>query len=218
MKFIPARCPSCGAGLSIPEGLDKAHCVYCGSLVLVRESSSNGRECKVCQGYGRIDVCKACDGSGKCSWYDVSSAHVRGDVYVWAKYGVEARCDEGRCSACGGLPSGDAFSPCPFCGGTGRCPRCLGTAKCPACRGVGVIPGPSGSDKCPGCGGTGQLEGAPPKPQELSACPECGRLMTAEECFCGNCGFVNACPRCGSGWAEGSLICPWCGYKKGGKV
>jgi len=218
VKLVPAKCPSCGAGLQIPEGQDKMHCIYCGSQVFVRKSHPGGQECKVCDGFGRIDICRACNGTGKCTWYMSSSAHGNNDFTSMMAYGSQSQCVKGYCSACGGKGQGGSMSACPFCGGTGKCPRCLGTAKCSACRGIGVIPGPSGSLVCPGCGGEGHLDEKPPEPPELDKCPECGKAMGPGMSFCANCGHSRACPRCGSAWPKWSPLCPWCGFKKGGKV
>lgn len=175
-------------------------------------------ECKVCDGFGRIDVCRACNGSGKCTWYMSSSAHGHNDITAFMAYGTEAHCVDGYCSACKGRGSGSSLSSCPFCGGTGRCPRCLGNAKCSGCRGLGVIPGPSGSQVCTGCGGKGHVEGEPPKAPEMSKCPECGRAMAPEMFFCSHCGYPRGCPKCGSAWPSGSLMCPRCGFRKGARL
>jgi len=218
VELIPAVCPKCGASLNIPGDLDKAHCIYCGTQVLVSRSGSAVLECNVCDGFGRIDVCRACNGSGDCTWYMSSSAHGRNDITSYMAYGTESRCVGGTCSACKGKGTGSAFSDCPFCGGTGRCPRCLGTAKCLACRGIGVIPGPSGSLVCPGCGGKGHLDGDPPKAPEMDVCPQCGQAMDKEMFFCSRCGFTRGCPRCGSTWPVGSMLCPKCGFRKGGRA
>ena len=188
VKLIPATCPKCGASLSIPGDIDKAHCVYCGTQIIIGRAGQGRVECMVCDGFGRIDVCRACNGTGKCTWYMSLPSHARNDLYSLS-YGSQSHCFHGNCSACGGRPSGSSFGSCPFCGGTGRCPRCLGTAKCSACRGIGVIPGPSGSQVCPGCGGKGYLEGEPLKAPELGKCPECGVPMAQDMFFCEHCGF-----------------------------
>jgi hypothetical protein len=218
IKLVAAKCPSCGAGLQIPGDLDKAHCMYCGSQVIVRKSYSGSLECKVCDGFGRIDVCRACNGSGECTWYTSSTAHGQNDITAYMAYGTESHCADGYCSACKGHGSGSAFSSCPFCGGTGKCPRCLGTMKCSACRGIGVIPGPSGSQVCPGCAGKGHLDGEAPKAPQMDGCPDCGMPMAPEMFFCSRCGFSRGCPKCGAAWPKGSLMCPRCGFKKGGRV
>lgn len=218
IKLIPAICPSCGASLQLPDNLTKAHCMYCGTEVLVQRGGSYKVECKVCDGFGRIDVCKACNGTGKCTWYASSSYHGHQDITALMAYGSGSHCVEGICSACEGRGSGSSFSSCPFCGGTGKCPRCLGNAKCTACRGLGVLPGPSGSQTCPGCAGKGYVEEDPPKASVLSRCPECGKSMDNETCFCSRCGYARACPKCGASWPKGSLLCPRCGFRKGGRV
>jgi predicted RNA-binding Zn-ribbon protein involved in translation (DUF1610 family) len=35
VNLIPAICPSCGASLEFPEDLEKAHCMYCGTQVVI---------------------------------------------------------------------------------------------------------------------------------------------------------------------------------------
>lgn len=41
VEFIPAKCPSCGGELMLPESKNDAFCTYCGSKFLVREAASN---------------------------------------------------------------------------------------------------------------------------------------------------------------------------------
>jgi hypothetical protein len=218
VELIPAVCPKCGASLRFPADLDKAHCMYCGTQIIIGRTGHHSAECKVCDGFGRIDVCRACNGSGQCTWSMTSSAHAHNDITAMVAYGSSSYCVDGHCYACKGAGRGGAMSACPFCGGTGKCPRCLGTAKCSACRGIGVIPGPSGSQVCPGCGGKGHLEGEPPKAPEMDECPECHAPMGKDMFFCQRCGFTRGCPRCKSAWPKGSLMCPKCGFKKGGVI
>ncbi|MEW5747542.1 MAG: hypothetical protein AB1793_01965 [Candidatus Thermoplasmatota archaeon] len=216
VELIAAVCPKCGSSLRFPADLDKAHCMYCGTQVIIGRGRT---ECKVCDGFGRIDVCKACGGSGKCTWSVSSNAHGHNDFTSILAYGSVSYCVNGYCYACKGKGKGGSLSACPFCGGTGKCPRCLGTEKCPACRGLGVLPGPSGSMVCPGCGGRGYVEGDPqPRAPAAEKCPNCGRTMARGTCFCEGCGFGVACPRCGMIWPRGSLMCPRCGYHRGERV
>lgn len=99
MKLIPAVCPRCGANVELPDGLEKAHCVYCGTQILFgRASVGKGIRCPVCEGFGRVDRCRACDGTGRCAWSTVSSGS-RQDIFA---QGYSSRCDNGVCSACGG--------------------------------------------------------------------------------------------------------------------
>jgi ribosomal protein S27AE len=212
----PAICPRCGASLNIPADMDRAHCLYCGTQILVRGSGPDAVECKVCEGFGRVDFCLACCGTGRCTWH--ASMPVYGPNGAAWYASSSSHCVDGRCAACGGSGRGSPFGPCPFCGGTGRCPRCLGNAKCIACRGLGFIAGPSGSSMCPGCGGKGHLRGDPPKMKEVDICPECGAAMAPDTYFCSRCGFVRGCPRCRAAWPKSSPLCPWCGFKKGAKV
>lgn len=37
MKFIPAKCPSCGGELRVPEDMDVVKCMYCGSDVILHD-------------------------------------------------------------------------------------------------------------------------------------------------------------------------------------
>jgi DNA-directed RNA polymerase subunit RPC12/RpoP len=37
VKLVPAVCPQCGADLEVPEHLDKAHCVYCGTKIFIEK-------------------------------------------------------------------------------------------------------------------------------------------------------------------------------------
>jgi DNA-directed RNA polymerase subunit RPC12/RpoP len=39
VKLVPAVCPQCGAELEVPENLDKAHCVYCGTKIFIEKKA-----------------------------------------------------------------------------------------------------------------------------------------------------------------------------------
>ena len=39
IKFIPAKCPSCGGELRVPDDKDVVKCMYCGSDVILRDTS-----------------------------------------------------------------------------------------------------------------------------------------------------------------------------------
>ena len=39
IEFIPAKCPSCGGELRVPVNIDLVKCMYCGSDVILRDSS-----------------------------------------------------------------------------------------------------------------------------------------------------------------------------------
>ncbi len=216
VELIPAICPSCGASLNLPANVDRAHCLYCGTQIIVHEARPDRTECKVCQGYGRVEFCIACGGSGKCTWYSAISGYARNDIARLSSPS-SSHCIDGRCAACGGSGSLSFVGACPFCGGTGRCPRCLGNSRCIACRGLGFIAGPASSSVCPGCGGKGYLRGTPPKAPALDKCPDCGTSMDADMYFCPRCGFVRGCPRCKAAWPKSSPLCPWCGFKKGSR-
>lgn len=38
MEFKPARCPSCGGELQVPDKMDTVKCMYCGSEIVVKEA------------------------------------------------------------------------------------------------------------------------------------------------------------------------------------
>lgn len=40
MSFIPAKCPSCGGDLQVPNDRDSVKCMYCGGTVIVREAAA----------------------------------------------------------------------------------------------------------------------------------------------------------------------------------
>jgi RecJ-like exonuclease/DNA-directed RNA polymerase subunit RPC12/RpoP len=156
VKLIAATCPSCGANLSIPDNLDKVHCMYCGTQILVQDIGTERKvECKVCDGYGKVEICKACDGTGQCTWSSRSPGVLINGIPVTS---YNSHCDEGKCSACHGTGKRMLLCPCPACQGSGKCPRCLGTGKCPACRGIGTIPNPNGAEQCRVCNGTGTVD------------------------------------------------------------
>jgi DNA-directed RNA polymerase subunit RPC12/RpoP len=38
--LAPAKCPSCGAGVDIPDGRDTFHCMYCGGMIVVKRPTT----------------------------------------------------------------------------------------------------------------------------------------------------------------------------------
>jgi DNA-directed RNA polymerase subunit RPC12/RpoP/ribosomal protein L40E len=209
IKLIAAICPRCGANLELPSDLKTAHCVYCGTEILLAKTGvSHKVECKMCDGFGRLDICPVCNGRGDCKW---SSSYTggRNDITMLS---FSAHCDKGVCSACGG--SGRYFlAVCAGCGGVGRCPQCLGTGKCAACRGIGIIPNPRGADKCQACEGTGLVDIEAHADPLAGRCPDCKRVSQGDRRDCWYCGFrKNLCPKCGATWVTGLLYCRRCGY------
>jgi len=195
--------------------------MYCGTQILIGESETFHKvQCRVCEGYGRVDVCRSCSGTGSCSWSTRSSG-ARNDIFT---IGYSAHCVDGACSACGGTGR-YALRGCPGCEGTGQCPRCLGTGKCAACHGVGYIPNPNGTENCKNCGGTGMMDpgshtnegsntpaGAP---LLTGTCPGCGKKWNEELAICPHCGYIKRqCPGCGAAWVTGALFCSKCGFGK----
>lgn len=152
VELVAAICPRCGASLKIPDTLNKAHCMYCGTEILIHDVGAEHQvECKVCDGYGRVDRCKACDGTGKCTWsVRLPGVRINGIPVSYR----HVNCDDGRCSQCGGAGKGLLF-PCDACNGSGRCPSCLGSGKCVSCHGEGFFPNPNGEERCKACEGTG---------------------------------------------------------------
>lgn len=187
MKLIAAICPRCGANLDFPEGMEKAHCMYCGTLIMIGKAAESSRmvECTVCDGMGKVDFCRACDGSGVCNWSTKSSGTQQNILML----GYSAYCQDGTCSACSGTGR-YMLSGCPGCEGTGRCPRCHGSGKCPACRGIGFMPNPNGSSNCPSCGGKGvrSLDGKS-QPSNPAICPSCNQRVEPGWSRCPNCGL-----------------------------
>jgi DNA-directed RNA polymerase subunit RPC12/RpoP len=214
VKLIPAICPRCGASLKLPDNAQHLYCMYCGTQIFVGRADVARRiECNVCDGYGRVDICRACNGTGRCSWATRGSS-TRNDIFT---LGFTSYCDGGTCSACGG--TGRYFLlGCPGCNGTGQCPRCLGTGKCPACRGVGSIPNPKGYERCRTCHGTGLIDPGEPKSREVplvDRCSECGKELHDENPFCPYCGHTRRkCPQCDAVWKVGATWCPKCGFGK----
>lgn len=215
IKLVAAICPRCGANLNIPEDLSKAHCMYCGTQILVHGMGDSRRvECRVCDGFGRVDICKACNGTGRCTWTSRHPGVLVNGIPVTT---YKSHCEDGRCSACEG--SGKRFlAPCPACDGSGRCPSCLGTGNCSACRGFGAIPSPRGDTKCQACEGTGMVDVDSKKRswQPLVVkCPECGEEMGEEDSVCPNCGYIGRkCPQCDTPWVHKATYCSKCGFGK----
>lgn len=44
VEFLPARCPNCGASMQVPEDLEKAHCMFCGSMFIISQKKHPGRD------------------------------------------------------------------------------------------------------------------------------------------------------------------------------
>jgi len=211
VRLIAAICPSCGASLQIPEGLQNAHCVYCGTQVFI---SHKRTKCKVCDGLGRLEICRACDGKGFCTW-QTNSPGVRGNDFLMLGY--SSACIDGMCAACKGTGR-YLLGPCPGCEGTGKCPRCLGTGKCLACHGMGLFPDTRGAEQCLSCGGTGFVDPGAPELPSLGRCPDCKRVWREDSPHCWYCGFKrNHCPSCGEPWIQGRLSCVKCGFGKNQK-
>jgi hypothetical protein len=182
--------------------------MYCGTEILLAKTGVIHKvECRACDGFGRLDICPVCDGSGKCTWY----TNIGGDLF---SMGYHTHCENGLCSGCKG--TGRYFlSGCPGCGGTGRCPRCYGTDKCAACRGIGFMPSPNGADKCQACDGTGLVDIDSHSDPLAGRCPQCKRVWHEDRPDCWYCGFKrNSCPSCGAVWVTGSLSCSKCGFGK----
>jgi DNA-directed RNA polymerase subunit RPC12/RpoP len=220
IKLIPAVCPRCGGNLRLPDNLQKAFCTYCGTEILIGKTDAKQKvECYVCDGFGRVDTCRACEGTGRCSWTSRSPGVLVSGIPVTTR---DAYCADGFCSLCGG--KGRKFlAICPACDGTGRCPRCMGTGKCSACRGVGFFPSRNGAQLCGNCKGTGLMEpGAPrlPGPQLLvGTCPNCGKKWQEGLAMCPNCGYMKRqCPGCGEAWATGATSCSRCGFGRSPKA
>lgn|GEM_PF-1716991 len=194
----------------MPEGLQKAFCIYCGSEIIVSRLGAVARmNCPVCGGTGRVDICKACNGTGRCTW-STNSPGVRTDILA---IGYSAYCDNGTCSACKGSGRYN-YGGCPGCEGTGRCPRCLGSGRCAACHGTGRLPNASGAESCPECNGAGLVDpGAPSAVARGEQCPECKRPWVKGQEYCSYCGYRrNLCPKCGAIWVTGTLTCKSCGF------
>ena len=214
MKLIPAICPRCGADLDLPENSPKAYCMYCGTQILVGRVGASLVKCKGCEGFGRVDICRACSGTGNCSWSTKSPGYRSNDLMMMR---FSSHCEDGMCSACHG--SGRyKMGGCPACNGTGRCPQCLGTAKCQACHGLGNFPDPYGYEECKLCHGTGTIDAGTATwvaPPIVGACPDCGKALHDENPQCPYCGFVRRkCPGCGEMWVPGKMFCEKCGFGK----
>ncbi len=210
-KLIAANCPNCGASLSLPSGIQRAYCTYCGSEILISKLVGVVKvPCGTCGGAGRVDVCRACNGTGRCTWFTNSPGERHQDLLA---IGYSAHCDNGVCSACNGTGRYN-IGGCPGCQGTGRCPKCLGSGRCAACHGTGRLANSSGNETCPECGGDGIVERNQPSAAERGLiCPECKRPWVQGQTYCKYCHFKrNLCPKCGAVWITGTLSCRSCGY------
>ena len=212
-KFVPAICPRCGASLSLPEDLKNVFCSYCGTEFIIEGGAASKKvQCRVCDGFGRLDICRACDGRGKCSWRTRGGGYRNNDLLL---IGFETHCSDGICHACRGTGR-YGLSVCPGCNGAGKCPSCMGTGKCSACHGHGIIPGSNGSEKCLACGGTGLTDARVSVDISTGRCRICKRPWTAGGSYCTHCGHVERCPQGGARW-DGyyTRSCEKCGYIRG---
>lgn len=217
VKIVASTCPRCGANVELPTDLRKAHCVYCGASIIIAADGSQKAECRICDGFGRLEKCRACDGTGKCRWskyLDKLMLHKNAELVLQG----EAHCEDGKCSACRGSGKGSLGLPCPFCDGTGVCPQCLGTGSCAACRGVGNSPNPRGSEVCYLCGGDGVVDIEKANIRWSERCSVCKATLTTDGCFCSHCGHARRCPKCGKDWSDQKVAsCPSCGFERGTK-
>ena len=217
VKLISATCPRCGATLQLPWNIPRTVCEYCGGEVLVSAIADQTLACEACQGFGRVNICPSCRGTGVCSW---SIRKSRSVVRRILGLGLSARCEDGQCSKCRGTGRRGS-RVCTACGGTGKCPQCLGTGKCVVCHGLGNIPHPNGYEKCSICHGDGMIVPGECEGEALpavSVCPACERELHFVNPQCPFCGFVRRpCPRCGVTWAEGRDYCENCGFGKATK-
>jgi RecJ-like exonuclease/DNA-directed RNA polymerase subunit RPC12/RpoP len=216
VKIVAATCPRCGAGIDVPSDLRKAHCVYCGASVIIGVDGTQKAECRICDGFGRLEVCRACNGTGVCGWLKVG-AQVRNHRTATFITQGDAHCENGKCSACNGTGKSDIDISCAFCDGRGNCPLCYGSGKCPACHGVGVIPDPKGSEMCYACHGAGIVNIERANIRWGERCPVCRVSIAPEGSFCTHCGKAHKCPKCGKEWTGSSEECESCGYKRGTK-
>ena len=217
IRLVAAKCPSCGAAIEVPGNLETAHCVYCGAKILIARGSAKV-PCKTCDGHGRVDVCKACNGTGKCSWYTHWPSSGNNSLPLGSS--SRSECHDGVCSACGGkgqVSGLGVFGTCVYCGGTGRCPKCDGTGKCTQCRGAGFLSGPNASGRCGACGGTGLMDVRDYENPGPDRCPICHTKLPADWSFCSFCGHGKACPKCGKPWPKNSKTCPSCSYQRGAR-
>lgn len=216
MKLVAATCPRCGAGIELPSDLRKAHCVYCGASIIIGADGMQRAECRICDGYGRLEVCKVCGGSGGCGWSKSLDMTFDLQRVTYINKG-DAHCERGKCSACAGTGKNKFNLPCVYCNGNGFCPRCLGTGMCSACRGVGTTPNPRGSEVCYMCNGDGLVELQKADIRFGDRCPVCRTSLLSDGSFCKNCGLARRCPKCGKEWTGEGDSCPACGYRRGTK-
>lgn len=57
VKLIPAICPQCGGELEVPEHLEKAHCVYCGTKIIIEKKVGKHVHYHVRQAVFTCEVC-----------------------------------------------------------------------------------------------------------------------------------------------------------------
>jgi len=216
VKLVAATCPRCGASLDLPSDLRKAHCLYCGASVIIGVDGTQKAECRICDGFGRLETCRACKGEGKCSWKKVIDHLIDHATATYMTKG-ESHCDKGLCSACGGSGKNSLNVSCPYCNGTGSCPRCLGTGNCPICKGIGYVPNPKGDMKCYMCHGDGIVDIEKADKRWSERCPVCKMTLVTDESFCSHCGRAHKCPKCGKEWSGAQDKCGSCGYERATK-
>jgi len=177
VKLIPAKCPSCGANIELPDHLKSGYCTHCGGKVLIDEDrvevhhTGAVSSLPLCPNCGntltegnRLFSCELC---GKKACYVCSKLSERENTHfttarAWGRQIHNAdlalcrECAKQRlvtCTGCDGILNqrymGQPTGKCSMCQGRGTT-GILFTRTCSQCHGTG---------RCPWCNGTRWVRG-----------------------------------------------------------
>lgn len=181
-KLIPAKCPSCGANLEFPEGMELGHCMHCGAKVIIdKEVHIHGQTaiaCPECGGKGYhpcepeefidegeadyLKVKKLYD--SRMVMHEMAQRFHRGKFWARAmgcegtgkcqSHTVRATKEDFQCLRISrGSENNCSAGSCAFCRGTGKLSF---NSTCQICNGTGKCLICGGTGKCTICGGTGK--------------------------------------------------------------
>ena len=170
VKLIPAKCPSCGANLQMPDNLEIGYCTHCGGKVIIDKekvlvhhmgSVSSVPLCPNCGNTladgNRQFKCELC-GKTECHYCCMLTPRESQHFITAESWGrLVHNNDLTLCKTC----AKQRYVTCTSCDSQAN-GRYSGTpnGKCPHCRGLGTI-GVIFKETCPTCDGSG-------------ICPTCG--------------------------------------------
>ena len=219
MDLIPATCPKCSGQLQVPKDLKTAHCMYCGTEIIISETqvhiagdlnvTGGVIPCPECGGYGTYP-CPSCAEINLLRQQNIMLSSELASLENDEEQPEEVEVvKEGSCTTCGGS------GKCEYCSGNGVCNQCKGTGeycwsckktgKCTSCQGRGKVGGLFGT-ACPICGGSGVCSHCKGK-FICAACKGTGKCRCKGENKCQECDGTGHCLVCDG---SGKIKCDFC--------